>query len=209
MNRSGSPPQIQLVSLKNFSGLENVRSKQLSTQDSLRSTQLPSQDSLRSNTSLHLQPQDSVRSSTNTLSQDSLRSTSSQMSSQDSIRSSFSHSLAGQDSVDSVNHQHNIYRAVHIPSTNPSEKGGSTARLGTADHQVHTHHNIRGEVSCAGEQRQQNIAIIEENKVKIQVPGPANSSSSRTPASNQAGLTSQSSGRTQLSTSGQHKSDDN
>jgi hypothetical protein len=35
MNRSSTPPQIQLVSLKNFSGLENVRAGQLSGQDSL------------------------------------------------------------------------------------------------------------------------------------------------------------------------------
>jgi hypothetical protein len=37
MNRSSTPPQIQLVSLKNFSGLENVRAGQLSGQDSLDS----------------------------------------------------------------------------------------------------------------------------------------------------------------------------
>jgi hypothetical protein len=35
MNRSSTPPQIQLVSLKNFSGLENVRAGQLPGQDSL------------------------------------------------------------------------------------------------------------------------------------------------------------------------------
>ena len=37
MNRSSTPPQIQLVSLKNFSGLENVRAGQLPGQDSLDS----------------------------------------------------------------------------------------------------------------------------------------------------------------------------
>ena len=37
MPRSGSPPHIQLVSLKNFSGLENVRAGHLSGQDSVDS----------------------------------------------------------------------------------------------------------------------------------------------------------------------------
>jgi len=51
MTRSGSPPHIQLVSLKNFSGLENVRAGLLSGQDSidsiphrLRQQQTPSTD---------------------------------------------------------------------------------------------------------------------------------------------------------------------
>ena len=51
MSRTGSPPHIQLVSLKNFSGLENVRAGQLSGQDSvdsiphrLRQHQAPSTD---------------------------------------------------------------------------------------------------------------------------------------------------------------------
>ena len=35
LTRPGSPPHIQLVSLKNFSGLENVRAGQLSGQDSV------------------------------------------------------------------------------------------------------------------------------------------------------------------------------
>jgi hypothetical protein len=38
LTRPGSPPHIQLVSLKNFSGLENVRAGQISGQDSVDST---------------------------------------------------------------------------------------------------------------------------------------------------------------------------
>ena len=59
LNRSGSPPHIQLVSLKNFSGLENVRAGQLSGQDSvdaaphrLRQQQTQSTDRVPENISM-------------------------------------------------------------------------------------------------------------------------------------------------------------
>ena len=208
LNRSGSPPQISLVSLKNFSGLENVRP--LPNQDSLRSTQQPSTDSVRSSSSSHhhhhhqhhLQMQESVRSTSGShhhhhhhmQSQDSLRGSTasglSHMVSQDSIRSGASHSsggsgtsyhhhhIAGQDSVDSVNH---MLRAIQIPSTDRQQEGSGGG----------------------GGHERQNIAIIEENRVKIQVPGlPAAKSTANTTTASIQSAAGSASSRTQISTSG-------
>jgi len=115
----------------------------------VRTGQLSSQDSVHSTHTLHLTSQDSVRSDRVGHGQESLHRVGN-MYSQDSLRGSVA--LAGQDSVDSVSH-HQLYRSpAHIPSNTMSDKV--------------QHHP--GET--VGE-RHQNIAIMEENKVKIQVPG--------------------------------------
>ena len=100
-----------MVSLKNFSGLENVRAGQLSSQDSVHSTH-----------TVHLTSQDSVRSDRVTPvghGQESLHRVGN-VYSQDSVRGSVA--LAGQDSVDSVSHAQ-LYRSpAHIPSSTMSDK---------------------------------------------------------------------------------------